>query len=66
VEGRISKDAKATTPYFHDNYWKHPEKHAIQVFEEGVPFGVSFAPTPFRATFHIKAGRVEVSRELPV
>ena len=66
VEGRIPKDAKATTPYFHDNYWKHPEKQAIQVFEEGVPFGVPFAPTPFRATFHIKAGRVEVSRELPV
>ena len=66
VEARVPKDAKATTPYFHDNYWKHPEEHAIQIFDEGVPFGVPFAPTPFRATFHIQAGSVEVTREVPV
>ena len=66
VEARVPKDAKATTPYFHDNYWKHPEEHAIQIFDQGVPFGVPFAPTPFRVTFHIQAGSVEVSREVPV
>jgi hypothetical protein len=32
----------------------------------GVPFGVPFAPTPFRVTFHVKAGDVEVTKEVPV
>jgi hypothetical protein len=31
-----------------------------------VPFGVPFAPTPFRVTFHVKAGSVDVTKELPV
>jgi hypothetical protein len=66
VEVRVPKDAKATTPYFHDNYWKHPSEHAIQIFDPGVPFGAPFAPTPFRATFHIRAGSVDVTREVPV
>jgi hypothetical protein len=66
VEARVPKEAKATTPYFHDNYWKHPEQHAIQIFDEGVPFGVPFAPTPFHAIFHIRAGSVEVAREVPL
>ena len=60
------KDAKLTTPYFNDNYWKHPENQAIQIFDPDVEFGVPFAPTPFRVTFHIKAGDVEVTREVPV
>jgi hypothetical protein len=63
---RVPRDAKLTTPYFSDNYWKHPENQAIQIFEPGVPFGVAFAPSPFRATFHVKAGDVEVTKELPV
>src|ERR1035441_203959 len=62
----VPKDAKLTTPYFSDNYWKHPENQAIQIFDPTVPFGVPFAPTPFRATFHIKAGDVELSKELPI
>ena len=62
----VPNDAKLTTPYFDDNYWKHPENQAIQIFDPSVPFGVPFAPTPFRATFHLKAGDVEVARELPV
>ena len=66
IEAKVPKDAKPTTPYFHDNYWKHPEQHAIQIFDAGVPFGVPFAPTPFRVTFHVKAGTVEVAREVPV
>ncbi len=65
-EGRVPKNAKSTTPYFSDNYWKHPENQAIQIFDPSVPFGVPFAPTPFRATFHIKAGDVEVTRDLPI
>ncbi len=66
VDARIPEDAEPTTPYFDDNYWKHPENHAIQIFRPGVPFGVPFAPTPFRVTFHLKAGDSEITRELPV
>jgi LmbE family N-acetylglucosaminyl deacetylase len=62
----VPKDAKLTTPYFDDNYWKHPENQAIQIFDPGVPFGIPFAPTPFRVTFHLKAGDVEIAKELPV
>jgi LmbE family N-acetylglucosaminyl deacetylase len=66
AEGHVPKNAKLTTPYFNDNYWKHPENQAIQIFDPSVPFGVPFAPSPFRATFHVKAGDVEVTKELPV
>jgi hypothetical protein len=65
-ETHIPKDARLTTPYFHDNYWKHPENPAINVFDPDVEFGVPFRPTPFRVTFHLKAGSVEVSKDLPV
>jgi len=66
VETHIPKSAKPTTPYFHDDYWKNPSNPAINIFDPGVPFGVPFAPTPFRVTFHVKAGDVEVTKELPV
>ena len=65
-EAHIPKDARPTTPYFHDDYWKHPANQAIQIFDPGVPFGVPFAPTPFHVTFHVKAGGVEVTRDIPV
>jgi hypothetical protein len=65
-EAHVPKNAKLTTPYFNDNYWKHPENQAIQIFDPAVPFGVPFAPTPFRVTFHLKAGDAEVTKELPV
>ncbi|HZS53876.1 MAG TPA: PIG-L family deacetylase [Bryobacteraceae bacterium] len=66
VDAHIPDDAKPTTPYFHDDYWKHPENHAIQIFDPSVPFGVPFAPSPFRVTFRVKTGDVEIARELPV
>jgi hypothetical protein len=66
VDARIPKSAKPTTPYFHDDYWKNPKNQAINIFDPGVPFGVPFAPTPFRVTFHVKAGDVEVTKDLPV
>ncbi len=65
-EAHVPKNAKPTAPYFSDNYWKHPENQAIQIFDPSVPFGVPFAPTPFRVTFHVKAGDVEVTKELPI
>ncbi len=66
IEARIPKSAQPTTPYFHDDYWKNPSNPAINIFDPGVPFGVPFVPTPFRVTFHVKAGDVEVAKELPV
>jgi len=65
-EAHVPKNLKSTAPYFHDNYWKHPENQAIQIFDPGVPFGIPFAPTPFRVTFHLKSGDVEVTKELPI
>jgi len=62
----VPKHAKLTTPYFSDNYWKHPENPAIDIFEPDVEFGVPFRPTPFRAVFHVKAGTVEVTKDVPV
>jgi hypothetical protein len=66
VEAHIPKGTQPTTPYFHDDYWKNPSNPAINIFDPGVPFGVPFAPTPFRVAFHVKAGNVEVTKELPV
>jgi hypothetical protein len=62
-----SPNAKPTTPYWHDDYWSHPTKDnpARNTFDPGVEFGVPFAPTPFRAVFHVKAGTVEFTRDVP-
>ncbi len=62
----VPKSAPPTTPYFTDNYWKQPSNPAINVFAPGVPFGVPFAPTPFRVTFHVRAGGADVTKELPI
>jgi len=65
-DAHVPADAKLTTPYYHDNYWKHPENPAIHVYDPGVEFGVPFAPSPFHVSFMIKAGSVEVTKHLPV
>src|SRR5262249_40049055 len=51
VDAKVPKDARLTTPYFSDDYWKKPANHAISIFEPDVPFGVPFRPTPFRVAF---------------
>ena len=66
VNATVPKDAAPTTPYFTDDYWKNPSKPAINSFASGVPFGVPFAPTPFRVTFHVHASGVDVTRDLPI
>ena len=66
AEVHVPRDARLTTPYFTDNYWKHPSNPAINIFAPDVPFGVPFRPTPFRVTFRLKAGTVEVAREVPI
>jgi LmbE family N-acetylglucosaminyl deacetylase len=65
-DAKIPKDAKLTTPYFSDNYWKHPANPAITIFEPDVEFGAPFRPTPFRVAFHVKAGAADVTKEIPV
>jgi len=62
----VPAHAKPTTPYFHDDYWKHPSNPAIDIFDPGVPFGVPFAPTPFRVTFHVTLGSVDVTKDVPI
>jgi LmbE family N-acetylglucosaminyl deacetylase len=66
VDAHVPADARLTTPYFDDNYWKHPANPAINTYEPDVPFGVAFRPSPFRVTFVVKAGDVEVAREIPI
>ena len=66
AKANVPNSAKLTTPYFTDDYWKNPSKPAINKFEPGVPFGVPFAPTPFRVTFHVNAGGADVTKELPI
>jgi hypothetical protein len=62
----VPASAKLTDPYFTDSYWRDPSGPARNTFDPAVPFGVPFAATPFRVTFHVKAGNVDVTKELPV
>ncbi len=41
-DAHVPKNAKLTTPYFTDDYWKNPANPAISKFDPGVPFGVPF------------------------
>jgi hypothetical protein len=66
VAAAIPKTTKLTDPYFTDKYWKTPSNPARNDFDPAVPFGVPFAPTPFRVVVHIKAGAVDVTKDLPV
>jgi LmbE family N-acetylglucosaminyl deacetylase len=66
ADAHVPRDARLTTPYFTDAYWKNPSNPAIDIFEPDVPFGIPFRPTPFRVTFHVKAGTAEVAKEVPV
>jgi len=62
----VPKDEKSTTPYFTDDYWKHPANQAIDLFAPDVPFGLPFRPTQFRVTLHLNAGDAELTKDLPV
>jgi LmbE family N-acetylglucosaminyl deacetylase len=65
IDAHVPKNAQLTTPYFTDDYWKKPANSAINIYAPDVPFGIPFRPTPFRVTFHLKAGDTEVSRDVP-
>lgn len=64
--GTIPANAKLTEPYFQDNYWKSPKNLAQYPINPDVPFGVPFAPTPFRVAVTVHAGSVDVTRDVPV
>ena len=66
AEMQVLTDAKPTEPYFHDNYWKHPENLARNDFDPGVPFGIAFALSPFHVTYHVKAGAADITRDVPI
>jgi hypothetical protein len=66
VTGTVPKTVKLTEPYFTDTYWKNPSGPARNNFDPSVPFGLPFAPTPFRVVFTVKAGSVDVTREEPI
>ena len=66
TSGNIPASAKLTEPYFTDKYWQQPANPARNDFDPSVPFGVPFAPTPFRVAFHLKAGSVEVTKDVSV
>src|SRR4029077_14870310 len=61
ADARVPRTARPTTPYFSDVYWQNPSAPAINTFDPRVPFGLPFAPSPFRVTFRAKAGSVEVT-----
>ena len=63
---QVGPRAKLTEPYYHDDYWKHPEGPARNTFDPDVPFGIAVAPSPFHVTYHVKAGSADVTKDIPV
>lgn len=64
--GAVPGGAQPTQPYFTDNYWKQPSNPAISIFDPAVPFGVPFAPTPYRIAIRVRAGAVDIVKDVPV
>jgi LmbE family N-acetylglucosaminyl deacetylase len=64
---QVPKNAKATEPYFTDEYWGvTPPKAALSIFAPDVEFGVPFGPTPFRAVASLKVAGVDVTKDLAI
>jgi LmbE family N-acetylglucosaminyl deacetylase len=66
ADARVPGNAAPTSPYFTDDYWTHPSNPAINAYDPAVPFGVPFAPTPFHVTYHVRAGSVDVTKDVPI
>jgi alpha-galactosidase-like protein len=56
--GRVPADAAVTGPY-----WTPRSDAARYTFETGVPFGLPFRPSPFRATFQLSIAGADVRVE---
>ena len=64
---QVPAAAGLTTRYWTDDYWGvTPPGPALQIYPKDVPFGAPFRPTPFRVTFHLKAGGADLSENLPI
>jgi LmbE family N-acetylglucosaminyl deacetylase len=57
----VPSDARPTAAHFHT-----ATEAARYVFEPDVPFGLSFRPTPFTATFALTIGGADLTTTLPV
>ncbi len=66
VTGQVPADAAPTEPSFTDAYWSTPDNPAISDFRPGVPFGVPFAPTPFRVAVELGSGDTATRVDLPI
>ena len=47
-------------------HWTHVPRFSRYTFDDDMPFGVPFRPTPFTATFEIEIGSVRVNIERPI
>ncbi|MGE0041490.1 MAG: PIG-L family deacetylase [Vicinamibacterales bacterium] len=61
VTATIPAGARLTAAYFHTG-----TDAARYVFDDDVPFGLPFRPTPYTATFTVNVGGVEIARTLPI
>lgn len=61
ADAKVPATAEITEPY-----WKTTPGVSRSTFKAGVPFGVPFAPTPFRTTAHFRVSGTEIARTLPV
>ncbi len=60
-EVSVPPGAKLTAPY-----WHTAKNTYRSTFDPDVPFGVPFAPTPFRAAVRLKFGNTEITADTPV
>lgn len=61
LDATVSSSAKLT-----DIYWKRRPDAARYDFQPGVPFGVPFPPSPFRATLKLELSGAEVTVDQPL
>ncbi|MFB3853589.1 MAG: PIG-L family deacetylase [Vicinamibacterales bacterium] len=67
VDMKVPQGARLTTPYWRDEYWNVPvPKAALDIPDPDVPFGLPFRPSPFRATFALRASGADVAKEVAV
>ena len=63
----VPKSAKPTEPYWTDEYWNTPTpKAALNIYPNDVEFGAPFRPSPFRVSFRLNVGGVEINRNVVV
>jgi LmbE family N-acetylglucosaminyl deacetylase len=61
-----TSDARVASPRATGIYWKARPDAARYEFDAGIPFGIPFAPSPFRATFELAIEGQAVSVGRPI